>query len=139
QSAVARRPDGGPAGATGSPAAGRSAPLRLSGRPAGEAGRPGCGNLTPSMTPGPDTSDAADSGGASRDLPPAGPRGLTGRAIGGMFWTFSGTGVQAVVQLLAIMALGRLLTPTEFGLMAAANVIVAFSQIVSQIGVGPAI
>ena len=38
------------------------------------------------------------------------PRGLTNRAIGGMFWTFSGTGVQVVVQLLAIMALGRLLT-----------------------------
>jgi O-antigen/teichoic acid export membrane protein len=67
------------------------------------------------------------------------PRGLTRRAMGGMFWTFSGTGVQAVVQLVAIMALGRLLTPTEFGLMAAANVVVAFSQIVSQIGVGPAI
>ena len=50
-----------------------------------------------------------------------------------------GTGVQAAVQLLAIMALGRLLTPTEFGLMSAAAVVVAFSQIVSQIGVGPAI
>lgn len=67
------------------------------------------------------------------------PRGLTGRAIGGMFWTLSGTGVQVAVQLLAIMALGRLLTPTEFGLMGAANVIIAFSQVVSQIGVGPAI
>ena len=43
------------------------------------------------------------------------------------------------MQLLAIMALGRLLTPTEFGLMGAASVVVAFSQIVSQIGVGPAI
>jgi O-antigen/teichoic acid export membrane protein len=69
----------------------------------------------------------------------AAPRGLTARALGGMFWTFSGTGVQATVQLLAIMALGRLLTPTDFGLMSAAGVVVAFSQIVSQIGVGPAI
>jgi O-antigen/teichoic acid export membrane protein len=80
-------------------------------------------------------------------LPPAGragnrsraPGGLTNRALGGMVWTFSGTGVQAVVQLLAIMALGRLLTPAEFGLMGAATVVIAFSQIVSQIGVGPAI
>ena len=56
-----------------------------------------------------------------------------------MLWTFSGTGVQVAVQLLALMALGRLLTPTEFGLMGAANVIVGFSQIVSQVGVGPAI
>jgi PST family polysaccharide transporter len=67
------------------------------------------------------------------------PRGLTRRAIGGMFWTFSGTGVQVVVQLLAIMALGRLITPAEFGLMGAATVVIACSQIVSQIGVGPAI
>jgi PST family polysaccharide transporter len=56
-----------------------------------------------------------------------------------MLWTFSGTGVQVVVQLLAMMALGRLLKPAEFGLMGAATVVIAFSQIVSQIGVGPAI
>jgi PST family polysaccharide transporter len=56
-----------------------------------------------------------------------------------MFWTFSGTGVQVAVQVLAIMALGRLLTPAEFGLMGAATVIIGCSQIVSQVGVGPAI
>jgi len=67
------------------------------------------------------------------------PRGLTQRAIGGMFWTFSGTGVQVAVQLLAMMALGRLLTPAAFGVMGAATVIIGCSQIVSQVGVGPAI
>jgi O-antigen/teichoic acid export membrane protein len=67
------------------------------------------------------------------------PRGLTNRALGGMIYTFSGTGLQALVQLLALMALGRLLTPTQFGLMGAATVVIACSQIVSQIGVGPAI
>jgi PST family polysaccharide transporter len=56
-----------------------------------------------------------------------------------MIWTFSGTGVQAVIQLLALMALGRLLSPSEFGLMGAAAVVIAFSQIISQVGVGPAI
>ena len=66
-------------------------------------------------------------------------RGLTDQALGGMLWTFSGTGVQGVVQLLALMALGRLLTPAEFGLMGAATVVIAFSQIVSHVGVGPAI
>lgn len=76
--------------------------------------------------------------------PPAGeragaPRGLTRRALDGMFWTFSGTGVQLAIQLLVIMTLGRLLTPAEFGLMGAAIVVIATSQIVSQIGVGPAI
>jgi O-antigen/teichoic acid export membrane protein len=70
---------------------------------------------------------------------PSAPSGLTRRAVGGMVWTLSGTGVQVAVQLLAIMALGRLLTPAEFGLMGAATVVIACSQIVSQIGVGPAI
>jgi O-antigen/teichoic acid export membrane protein len=56
-----------------------------------------------------------------------------------MMWTFTGTGAQGLVQLLVLMALGRLLTPTDFGLMGAAGVIVALSQIVSQVGVGPAI
>lgn len=81
--------------------------------------------------------------GAREEHPPSqprrSPRGLTQRALGGMLWTFSGTGVQVVVQLLTIMALGRLLTPAEFGLMGAATVVIALSQIVSQIGVGPAI
>ena len=67
------------------------------------------------------------------------PPGLTQRALGGMLWTFSGTGVQALVQLLVLMALGRLLTPGDFGLMGAAAVVIALSQIVSQVGVGPAI
>jgi O-antigen/teichoic acid export membrane protein len=67
------------------------------------------------------------------------PAGLTQRALGGMLWTFSGTGVQVVFQLAVMMALGRLLTPTDFGLMSAAAVVISLSQIVSQIGVGPAI
>ncbi|HYF40702.1 MAG TPA: lipopolysaccharide biosynthesis protein [Gemmatimonadales bacterium] len=67
------------------------------------------------------------------------PGGLTRQALGGMFWTFSGTGVQVLVQLLVLMILARLLTPAEFGLMGAAMVVVSLSQIVSQVGVGPAI
>jgi PST family polysaccharide transporter len=55
-----------------------------------------------------------------------------------MLWTFSGTGIQLIAQLVVLMALGRLLTPTDFGLMGAAAVVIAFSQIVSQMGVGPA-
>jgi O-antigen/teichoic acid export membrane protein len=73
------------------------------------------------------------------DGAPHAPRGLTQRALDGMLWTFSGTGLQTGVQVLVIMALGRLLTPTDFGLMGAAVVVIALSQIVSQVGVGPAI
>lgn len=67
------------------------------------------------------------------------PRRLSSRAFGGLFWTFSGTGVQVVIHLLVLMALGRLITPADFGLMGAAAVMIAFSQIVSQVGVGPAL
>jgi O-antigen/teichoic acid export membrane protein len=76
---------------------------------------------------------------ASTSRRPGASPGLTRHAVGGMFWTSSGTSVQAVIQLLVLMALGRLLSPAEFGLMGAANVVVALSQIVSRIGVGPAI
>ncbi len=83
--------------------------------------------------------DANEAIGGTPGQPSGVPRGLTQRALGGMLWTFSGTGVQGLVQLLVIMVLGRLLTPAEFGLMGAATVIVALSQVVSQVGVGPAI
>ncbi|HUR96227.1 MAG TPA: lipopolysaccharide biosynthesis protein [Gemmatimonadales bacterium] len=82
---------------------------------------------------------ATDPVGPGDAAPAAVPPGLTKRALGGMAWTFSGQGIQGVVQLLVIMALGRLLSPSDFGLFGAAAVVVALSQIVSQIGVGPAI
>jgi O-antigen/teichoic acid export membrane protein len=96
--------------------------------------------MRPADADGPTDPHAKDRSLPRRTEQPAGaPGGLTGRALAGMFWTFSGTGVQVAVQLLAIMALGRLITPTEFGVMGAATVVIAFSQIVSQIGVGPAL
>src|SRR5438874_8438624 len=67
------------------------------------------------------------------------PKGLTKRALGGMLWTFSGTGVQTLVQLLIIITLGRLLTPSDFGLINAAVVVIALSQIVSQVKIKPTI
>jgi len=85
-----------------------------------------------------DEAESAEAGRAASQRSGA-PKGLTKRAMGGMLWTFSGTGVQAGVQLLVMMALGRLLTPAEFGVMGAAAVVIALSQVVSQVGVGPAI
>ena len=84
------------------------------------------------------TSPTSENGVAAQARSEA-PKGLTQRALGGMLWTFSGTGVQGLVQVLVLMALGRLLTPADFGLMGAAVVVIALSQIVSQVGVGPAI
>ena len=68
------------------------------------------------------------------------PRGLTQRAIGGMFWTFSGTGrAGRWSRSSRSWRWDACCTPVEFGLMGAATVVIACSQIVSQIGVGPAI
>jgi O-antigen/teichoic acid export membrane protein len=65
--------------------------------------------------------------------------GLAHSTLSGFFWTFIGTGAQAVLQLLVLVVLARLLTPEDFGLVSAAMVVVGFSQIFSQLGVGPAI
>jgi PST family polysaccharide transporter len=65
--------------------------------------------------------------------------GMTGHALRGLFWMFLGTGGQAVVQLLVLVVLARLLTPADFGVVAAALVVVGFSTIFSQLGIGPAV
>jgi O-antigen/teichoic acid export membrane protein/polysaccharide pyruvyl transferase WcaK-like protein len=45
----------------------------------------------------------------------------------------------ACLQLISVAVLSRLLTPSDFGLMAIASIFVTLSSIVSQMGVGPAI
>ncbi|HKY31056.1 MAG TPA: lipopolysaccharide biosynthesis protein [Candidatus Polarisedimenticolia bacterium] len=66
-------------------------------------------------------------------------RGLSHSTLSGLFWTFLGTGTQGVLQLGVLIVLARLLTPADFGLVSAAMVVIGFSQIFSQLGVGPAI
>jgi PST family polysaccharide transporter len=68
-----------------------------------------------------------------------GVQSITMRALGGMFWRFSGGAFQAVVRLLILSALARLLAPADFGLATAANVVVSFVTLVSRLGIGPAI
>jgi PST family polysaccharide transporter len=50
-----------------------------------------------------------------------------------------GNGARAVVKIAVLAALGRLLTPVEFGIVAAAGVVVWLSMIFSSLGVGPAL
>ncbi|MCT8139014.1 lipopolysaccharide biosynthesis protein [Anaerobacillus sp. CMMVII] len=52
---------------------------------------------------------------------------------------FSGAGVQAILQIIVLIILARLLTPEDFGLVAAALIVVNFSDIFSKLGIGPAI
>lgn len=64
---------------------------------------------------------------------------LTSDTLKGLLWASVGTGGQAIIQLGVLVVLARLLTPKDFGLVAAAQVIVAFATIFTQLGVGPAI
>lgn len=54
-------------------------------------------------------------------------------------WTFAGKGGQAIASIIVLIALARLLSPEDFGVMSAALIFIGFSQIFSQLGVGPAI
>ena len=65
--------------------------------------------------------------------------GLYARTISGLLWTGLGTGVQTLLQFLVLIILSRLLTPADFGIVAAAILVVGFAQIFSSVGVGPAI
>jgi polysaccharide biosynthesis protein len=61
-------------------------------------------------------------------------RSLTHRAVAGFFWLASGKAAFAALQLLVLALLGRLLTPADFGVVSAALVVIAFSGIISQLG-----
>ncbi len=67
------------------------------------------------------------------------PRGLTHSVLRGLFWAFVGTGGQGVLRLAVLVILARLLTPSEFGVVSAALIVVGLSTIFSQLGVGPAV
>ncbi len=64
---------------------------------------------------------------------------LTHRTLGGLIWMLSGAGVQSVLQILILGVLARLLTPTDFGLVGAALIVVSFSAMFYMLGLAPAI
>ena len=64
---------------------------------------------------------------------------LTDRTIGGLLWALWGKSAHAICQLGVIAVLARLLTPADFGVVSAALVVIGFSMIFSQIGLGPAL
>ena len=56
-----------------------------------------------------------------------------------MFWTASSNGLNAVLKVVVLIVLARLLSPAEFGIVSAALIVVGFSAIFSQLGLGPAL
>jgi O-antigen/teichoic acid export membrane protein len=78
-----------------------------------------------------------DAGGARQGS--TGASSLTALTIRGFAWSFTGTVSQALLQIVSMVVLARLLTPAQFGAAAAAGLVVGLCQVVSQIGVGPAL
>ena len=66
-------------------------------------------------------------------------KGLTHNTLVGFFWSFSGTGAQAVLQFLVLAVLSRLLTPAETGLVNIANIFTIFAGLFYQLGIGPSL
>ncbi|MDP2620667.1 MAG: lipopolysaccharide biosynthesis protein [Hyphomicrobiales bacterium] len=83
------------------------------------------------------TDQAPSSLSGPKDRQPAGS--LTQRTLTGFLWTFSGAGAQIVLRIGVLAILARLLTPADFGIVGAALIVVAFTEIFSQLGVGQAI
>jgi PST family polysaccharide transporter len=60
---------------------------------------------------------------------------MTDRVMTSGLWVFSGTGVQGLLRLVVLTALARLLGPPEFGLAAAATVVIAFFRLFTETGI----
>jgi PST family polysaccharide transporter len=56
-----------------------------------------------------------------------------------MFWTASSNGLNAVLKVVVLVVLARLLSPADFGIVGAALIVIGFSAIFSQLGLGPAL
>lgn len=67
------------------------------------------------------------------------PSDLTTRSVSNVLWAAWGTGAHAVLNLVTLAILARLLTPAQFGVVAAALVVISLSKIFYQLGLGPAL
>ena len=63
----------------------------------------------------------------------------TKKIISSVKWTTLATAVKGITQLILISILSRILSPSDFGLMAIVNAIIAFTTIFSDLGIGSAI
>ncbi|MPZ14496.1 MAG: oligosaccharide flippase family protein [Chloroflexi bacterium] len=68
-----------------------------------------------------------------------GSRSLSQRAVLGAGWAFLGLGAYRIVSFLTNLILARLLSPTDFGLVAFAMIIINAFTLLQDLGVGPAI
>lgn len=64
---------------------------------------------------------------------------LTKKTLSGFVWLGGVKATNAIIQFTILAILARLLSPTEFGLMGLALIVVNFSDIFNDLGFGPAI
>ena len=64
---------------------------------------------------------------------------LTHQTLAGLLWMLYGKGAYALLQLLVVAVLARLISPTDFGVVGAALIVIGVSTIVSRLGLGPAL
>lgn len=67
------------------------------------------------------------------------PGSLGRAAASGFAWSFGSAVVQLGLQIVSFSILSRLLTPVQYGVVAAANLVVGFLTMLGQLGVGPAL
>jgi O-antigen/teichoic acid export membrane protein len=73
---------------------------------------------------------------ASQHLP---HKSLAKSFLTGMTWRFFSLYSQAFLNLIVLATLSRLLSPEDFGVMGIASIFVGLAELVSEMGVGPAI
>jgi O-antigen/teichoic acid export membrane protein len=64
---------------------------------------------------------------------------LMKRTFSGLKWAYTSTFLQAILQLVVISVLAHLLSPTDFGLLGIALIFTGLAELISQLGIGPAI
>lgn len=64
---------------------------------------------------------------------------LTEKTLNGFFWMVSGAVVQAVLKIVVLAVLARLVSPTDFGLMGVATIILELSRVISKMVGGAAL
>jgi PST family polysaccharide transporter len=68
-----------------------------------------------------------------------GERSLMSRSLGGLTWVFTGSAASSLIKLGVVAVLARLVTPEQFGVMAAVLVVFSFVELFGEIGVAPAL
>jgi lipopolysaccharide exporter len=76
---------------------------------------------------------------AVQPVPADGERGLSGRAVRSFLWSALSYGSTKLVLFVVTLVLARLLTPADFGVVAAGLALITFLEIALDLGVGAAV